>query len=50
VVEALAADRSDQALDVRVRLSSRLHRLRAIHDKPSESRIRSIRCMGVRLV
>lgn len=48
VVEALAADGPDQALDVGIRLSSRLHRSGPVTHKPFASRIPSIRCMGVR--
>ena len=50
MIETLAAHGSDQALHVRIHLSGRLHRLRAIQHKSFGSRIPSIRCRGVRFV
>ena len=46
--EALGLGGPDKPLGKRVRLSSRLHRLRVIQPKPFTSRIPSIRCMGAR--
>jgi hypothetical protein len=46
VVEALAADGANDALDVRVGVSRQLHRRRAVRRKPFELRIPSIRCVG----
>jgi len=50
VIQAFATNRADYAFGVRIRLSSRLHRPRAIQHKPFGSRIPSIPCKGVRFV
>ena len=47
VIEALSSHRSDEPFGVRVGVSRRVHRLRAMRDKRSESRIPSIPSMGM---
>lgn len=48
VIETLASDGADQALDERIGVSRRLHRQRVVRRKPFASPIPSIRCVGVR--
>ena len=48
MIEALASDRADEALDVGVGVSSRLHRQRAVRHKPFALPIPSIRSVAGR--
>ena len=48
MIEALAADRANEALDVGVGVSSRLHRQRAVRHKPFGLPIPSIRSVAGR--
>jgi hypothetical protein len=48
VIETLSSDRADQAFDVRIGVSCRLHRKRAVRHKPFGLPIPSIRSVAGR--
>jgi hypothetical protein len=48
VIETLSSDRADQAFDVRIGVSCRLHHRRAVRHKPFELPIPSIRSVAGR--